>query len=239
MRKSFVFMLIALFFLGSCDSEVGLVNESNDGNLQDHLSDRSIMPFQIFTEIPTASIFQFFKLNPKKLKSNTKQLLAKELAPVVPVYLITDSNQTPIAVPGATFRTNEMYSYYGTGGFKVFKSVDRDVNRAVEQRCLVNFKLPEGTAPGDTNGKVVHVNFASPVNYFGGWFSGDPVFEESGGLTHLVQFQINGEVVAEQDISNGLPVFIGVQMENPFTEITIVPIGGLTSAYHFDRPSFK
>lgn len=190
---------------------------------------------QVAQEDPTSSIFIFFKYNAKKAKPNSLQLLTKELAPVKPVILTNDVNQTPIVLPGVTMGINQLYSTFGNFYFPVFKSSSKDLNKAFEQRFMGNFRSPEGTSPGDLTGKTVHVHFNKPASYFGAWFSGN--FDLS--LTEKIQYIINGVVVAEVDIADGKLKFLGVNSPETFTDLDIVPVGGLNQAYMLDRPSFK
>ncbi len=190
---------------------------------------------QVPAEDPTASIFLFFKYNAKKAQANSLALLTKELAPLKPVILTNDLNQTPIVLPGASFGVNQLYSSFGNFYFPVFKSKNKDLNRVYDQRFMVNFRSPEGTTPGDTNGKTVHVHFNNPVNYFGAWYSGN--FDLS--LTEKIQYVINNTVVAEVNIADGKLKFLGVKMPTAFTDMDIEPSRGLNQAYMFDRTSLR
>ena len=189
-------------------------------------------PTQVYFEDGSAHAYQFFVLN-KKATNTTKLLLANELYPVIPVFLKTDINQTPIEVPGAKFGTNQLYSYWGNFTFTEFKSANKAL-ALVKQKFAVNFRSPVGLIPGDPTGGVVHVHFDKPVTYFGAWFSG----RVDVALTDIVQFIVNGTVI-EEDVSSGLPTFVGVEDFGGFTDLDIVPIGGATQAYLFDKPSFK
>jgi len=190
-------------------------------------------PAQVFVEDTTANSFQFFVLDKKATNVNKVQL-ANEIFPTIPVYLKTDINQTPIEVPGAKFGTNQMYSYWSNFTFPEFKSTDKVLAKVVKQKFTVNFRSPVGLVPGDSTGGVVHVHFAKPVTYFGAWFSG----RADLSLTDNVQYIINN-VAITQDVSSGLPTFIGVEDIDGFTDLDIVPVGGMTQAYLFDKPSFK
>jgi hypothetical protein len=201
-------------------------------------------PVKVLQEEVGAKVFEFFKYDSKKAKPDSKAKLEAELFPVIPVYFTQDTNQTPIKLQGATFGTNQLYSY-GTSSFSfdTFKSVDKDLNRVFKQKFAVNFRSPEGVVAGDTRGRLVHVHFDQPVTYFGAWFQcafGDP--DNVSATMEKLQFIVNGQIVEYPNLEDTINTkFMGVYDSVPFTDLDIVPTGtpGHALSYILDRPQFK
>ena len=192
--------------------------------------------YQLTQPLAGVTAYKFFKLDAKKAKPTSVADLTKALAPFKPVILTADLNQTPIVIPGATFGTNELYSTHGvTYNFPVFSTKDKALNKAVEQKFVGNFRSPNDTSPGDAGGKAVSVHFSTPVNYFGAFFEGAPGLD----LTENLSFVVDGQVVAQQYVLDGMPVFIGVNLPTKFSDLQIVPTGGINQAFLMDRPSLK
>ena len=183
-----------------------------------------------------APTFQFFMLDAKKAKPITKTLLAQTIAPIIPFYLTTDKNQTAIKIPGATFGTNQLYSYANPTSLPEYNFADKNLKGLVKQKFLVNFRSPVGLIPGG-GGQVVHVHFTKAVNYFGAWFGGRTDLVDFS-LADTIRYVVNGQAV-DTNVQGGFPKFIGVEDSVGFTDLDIVPIGGATQSYYFDKPSFR
>ena len=183
-----------------------------------------------------APTFQFFMLDAKKAKPITKTLLAQTIAPIIPFYLTTDKNQTAIKIPGATFGTNQLYSYANPTSLPEYNFADKNLKGLVKQKFLVNFRSPVGLIPGG-GGQVVHVHFTKAVNYFGAWFGGRTDLVDFS-LVDTIRYVVNGQAV-DTNVQGGFPKFIGVEDSVGFTDLDIVPIGGATQSYYFDKPSFR
>ena len=125
---------------------------------------------------PGAVRYATFLVDAQKLRGQSeaqaKAHLAAQLAPfgLLPAYLATDFNTTPIVTGIARGGVGQLWSYdHGFGGLQTVEAGPEGLtlDRGVKQLYFTNFRTPLTTFDPYDPGHDVHVHFDRPVREFG------------------------------------------------------------------------
>jgi hypothetical protein len=160
------------------------------------------------------------------------------LAPfgVKPCQILTDLNQTGIACGDAAngfiqFGRNEFFTY--NTPFDLDPSFTGKIeDPGVTKRYGSNFLATTMIGQVQTPGRAVQYHFTQRMAQFG------LTLESVNGAVGAVQFIVNNQVLPAQTVTPNTPTFFGVQDAHGFTDVTIVPSGGLTMSYIADHFSY-
>ena len=107
--------------------------------------------------------------------------------------------------------------------------------RGVKEVFGADFKSPVGTIPGDSQGRVVHLHFSTPISQFLIHVdSGQPVAPSVSGIQFVVS---NGTLKVSKPLTQTLTAptqFVGIQRASGFTDVEITPLGGQSQAFAAD-----
>lgn len=175
-----------------------------------------------------ASTYALFYIDTKVASvGNQMNLLSSALQPnFAPCRVIADLNATGFECGLAKFGINELYSYSLESNLV---PLPLNLDKGVKQTDFANFRSPVNTIPGDSSGRVVNVAFSQPVSQFLIEVdAGQAVAPSIAGISFVASNKNTGQSVTTdvKPLVGGAPEWVGVQVAQGFTDLTIIPHGG-------------
>lgn len=212
-------------------------------------------PISLVGAMPAGSPqYSLFLIDASRLRDQTfaeaKAHLESQLAPLglLPSYVNTDLNATPIHCGKMHFGVNQFYSYDRETQIPTVESppTSLTLDRGVKNVFGVNFRTPEQITDPFDAGHVVHVHFDEPMRQFGMLVNATAA---AGGMLIVdvlrfeAQTDVDGDglpetVAIERAMNVDTVEFVGIEVPTGFTDVTIIPLGGATQAYVADRYSY-
>jgi hypothetical protein len=206
----------------------------------------------------TKTTYSLFHANPQKvlLTSATIQTQLQQrltdagLGHITPCVITVDLNANNMVCGGGLLRMGpDFFSFNSLTNIpKIalpFTAADKDSGLdTVSMEFAVNGRSPLLGQPTESP-RVVTFRFNRRIAQFG--FVIDPFILTNtpdlteGRLTDGIQFIVNGQATPVRDLTQelrGIPPFVGVEDPHGFTDVTIVPSGGLTMSYIADHFSY-
>ena len=177
------------------------------------------------TKVYTLFTFDAVKLSkqglsiPQAINDLTLQLVSIDpaVASITPCPIAADLNLTGVSCGNGAiqFGTNEFFTFNSPTNLP--KITVKLVN-GVRNQYGANARSPNGLIPGDPTGRVVRIHFNQRMAQFGMMI--DPgVAGTLGG----VQFMVNHQTTPVQQLTPGVPQFVGIEDSVGFTDVTIIP----------------
>lgn len=197
------------------------------------------------------SEYSLFLVDANRLRDHTvaqaKAHLQSQLAPFgrTATYVNNDLNDTPIHCGPMHFGSGQLYSYNRESFLPSVENppLSLTLDRGVKQTWAVNFRTPVVVTDPFDSGHTVHVHFDQPMSQFGFWIQASSAAGNEL-ITDVLRFVVDTDtdhdgvleqLQIEKTMTLGLIEFVGIEVPSGFSDLNVVPVGGVTQAFVADR----